>query len=128
MKRPQPPIELLEILPERFEPAPEIVSWARATFIDPDGPLYNEEHGHLEAAQIGALWTNKANARQMRTVLGQAEMPSTMGDAWKRGRFEQQLVEWFGFEPHFVITIWLRTPPPFSLRQLKAAATAFGEK
>lgn len=96
---------LFEPLPI-FEPAPDVLDWIRRTFLDEDSPLYNEEHKHLQDAQLAVLWTSYPNRRQGMTVLGQAEMPAFRCGAWQKGRQEQQLVEWFGDIPDFLITLY----------------------
>lgn len=63
------------------------------------------EHSHLARAHIGALWTNCLNVKQMRRVAATAEAPFPRGNAWQKGRIEQQFREWFGAVPDFVITI-----------------------
>jgi hypothetical protein len=64
----------------------------------------NAEHEHLLDARIGVLWTNVINDRQMRHVMATAEIPQTMGSAWKKARADQQLRDWFQFVPDFVLT------------------------
>lgn len=108
MTRPRPPANLLEetILPV-FTPAPELLAWAIATFIDPDAPLHNPDHLHLLAARVGMLWTNVANARNGRSIVGQCEFKppgGTMGK-WARARAESQILGWFGEKPDFLITL-----------------------
>ena len=108
LTRPRPPERLLgqdgadTAIP--FEPAPELDAWARATFIDEDAALLNEEHAHLREAKLGFLWTSVGNARGDHAVVGQAEIPSIQGGKWARGRFFQQVEEWFGLIPDFLIT------------------------
>lgn len=113
LDRPRPPVDLVAIEaatgPDRFVPAPDIVQWIRQAFLDEqdDGPLYNPDHAHLRSARIGALWTNCANTRQMRQIVGQAEIPSrSLGKsgAWQKARGEQQLREWFEVVPDFLLT------------------------
>ena len=107
MKRPFPPLELADELrhPDIVAPAPDVWSWADATFLrEGRSPLFNEEHEHLLAAHVGVLWTNVPNGRQMRGVVGQAEMPRVIG-TWARARFEQQMRDWFGGVPDFLITL-----------------------
>lgn len=93
-------------VPEGFTPDLNFAEWIRGTFIDATGPLANERHEHLAEASIGVLWTNVINTTKMRHVLGTAEMPQVMGGAWKRGRFEQQLRDWFQTEPTFLLTLY----------------------
>jgi len=103
--RPQPPADLIDPRSAtRFVPAPEIVTWARATFIDEDAPLRNEDHHHLAFATIGALWTNVPNGRHGRRVVGQAEMGLPPAGKWLRGRIEMQLAAWFAVPPIFLLT------------------------
>jgi hypothetical protein len=106
--RPFPPTDLFEVSVaniDRFVPAPDLTLWIEETFLDDDGDLTNEDHVHLRQATIGALWTTAVNSRQGRTVVGQAEVgiPRAMG-RWARARAEQQVREWFGFIPDFILT------------------------
>ena len=105
LMRPRPPDSIFEPLAEPlFIPAPEIISWARASFIEEGAPLQNEEHRHLNFALIGALWTNVANGRQGRRVLGQCERGLPPAGKWLRARIERQLLDWFGDVPDFLLT------------------------
>lgn len=109
MTRPYPPHDLatlsdLEML-DQFVPAPDLLDWIRAAFLDEASPLYNSEHAHLREAHIGVLWTNCDNSRNMRAVIGQAELmpPMAMGK-WQKARAEQQIVDWFDGMPDFLLT------------------------
>jgi hypothetical protein len=105
--RPQPPAELLEPLSApRFIPAPDIIEWARATFIAPDAELVNEDHAHLNHATLGALWTNVPNGRNGRRIVGQCErgLPQGAMGRWAKARAEQQVIGWFGQVPDFILT------------------------
>jgi hypothetical protein len=105
--RPLPPAIVDEVAPDRFVPAPDLGAWIRETFVNSGAPLFNPDHAHLEFARLGVLWTNKSYRKQQRWIIGQAEDPKggTAG-AWKKGRGEQQLAEWFGVVPDFVITLY----------------------
>lgn len=111
MTRPYPPRHLVELsvlaMPDRFEPSTELHDWIVETFIAGDGPLMNEDHTHLADAHLGILWTNCDNTRNMRLVLGQTELmpPMAMGK-WQRARAIQQIEEWFGSMPDFLITFF----------------------
>ncbi|GLS44376.1 putative metallopeptidase [Methylobacterium brachythecii] len=109
LSRPRPPEHLLgqegTVTPTPFVPAPELEAWARATFIDDDAPLLNEEHMHLRDATLGFLWCAIPNARQMNAVVGQAEMLSLQGGKWSKARQEMQIEGWFGRLPDFLITL-----------------------
>ena len=109
--RPLPP-EQLRVTPfdedaALFVPAPEALLWIRETFIESihGSVLHNEEHMHLAMAKLGVLWTNAENARHGRTIIGTAEVPTIQGNRWLRGRMFQQLREWFGETPDFLITL-----------------------
>ena len=107
--RPRPPERLLgtegDLTARPFEPAPELEAWARAAFISEDAELLNEEHAHLREATLGFMWTSVPNARGGNGVVGQAEIPSIQGGKWARARFFQQVEEWFGLIPDFMITL-----------------------
>jgi hypothetical protein len=110
-----PPVEIFEIeAGDQFIPAPEIIQWARGTFIDEGATLENPEHAHLQNANIGALWTNVENAKRGRRVIGMAEpgMPQGAMGKWSRARAEFQVMQWFGRVPDFIITLdahwWLQ--------------------
>lgn len=106
-KRPVPPAEIVDPLADPvFIPAPELIAWARSVFIESGSPLHNPEHGHLQEAEIGALWTNVANAKNGRIILGQAERgePMAMG-RWAKARAQLQVEQWFGAIPDFIMTI-----------------------
>lgn len=113
MTRPRPPAELLDTSYDserplrRFAPAPELVEWITAMFVAEDARLCNEDHAHLQFARIGALWTNVPNSRSGRAIVGQAEYLRNAGGVigkWVRAAREQQLEEWFGEVPDFLLT------------------------
>lgn len=103
--RPQPPSALRSAGRDAFTPAPDVLAWIRRTFIDESGVLCNPDHKHLTIARVGVLWTNVDYSKGGKTVVGTAEMPQSQGGAWKAGRHDQQLREWFGFDPEFLITL-----------------------
>jgi putative metallopeptidase len=112
LTRPRPPAEMLandvDRPAKRFIPAIELSTWLTETFIVDGAPLLNEDHAHLSFARIGALWTSVPNSRSGRTIVGQAEFLKNSGGAmgkWARAAREQQLEEWFGEAPDFLITI-----------------------
>lgn len=90
-----------------FAPAPQLRDWAYATFIDDGAVLENPDHAHLRDADIGFLWAMIDNARRGRMVIGQAEPGTPQGamGKWAKGRAEQQVTEWFGGVPDFIITV-----------------------
>lgn len=103
--RPLPPAEMVAFDGKAFAPAPELAEWAKATFISTGAPLHNPDHEHLADAHIGFLWTTVGLTRHMHAIAGQAEIPRAQGNKWVRGRAIQQLEEWFGEEPDFLITL-----------------------
>ena len=105
--RPMPPQELMEDQGDTFAPADDLRAWIIDTFIAEDGDIANEDHTHLANAELGVLWTTCTNAKAMRTVIGQAELmpPMAMGK-WQRARAIQQIEEWFGAVPDFLITFY----------------------
>lgn len=101
-RRPEPPATLgLD-----FAPSEELAEWARAVFLEPDGPLFNEDHAHLDSATIGFAWAGQENSRNGRRILGLTELmpPQGMG-RWQKARAAQQMADWFGDVPDFLITI-----------------------
>lgn len=93
----------------QFIPCPKTLGWIRETFLDADSLLYNVEHDHLNSADIGILWTNAENSRQMKRVVGTAETgnpPNSLSGKWAKARWLQQTQEWFGQDgPDFIITL-----------------------
>lgn len=102
--RPFPPEDMIEDTSIRFEPAHDLLEWARSTFIDEAADLVNEDHAHLRVATIGMLWTNVPNGRHGRRIVGQCEMGLPPANKWSRSRVQLQLQQWFGDVPDFVLT------------------------
>ncbi|MGF7240654.1 hypothetical protein ABIC11_001067 [Pseudomonas oryzihabitans] len=101
MNRPQPPTaQWPEIVP-----SPELREWAFDTFVREGGRLRNEDHIHLLDADIGFLWARTGFIKGGRLVLGQAEQVAFRAGGWQKARAEQQMVEWFGGIPDFLITL-----------------------
>jgi hypothetical protein len=98
--RPMPPADLA-----RFEPARDIGAWLQKHILAEDGRLHNPDHGHLIDADLEFLWAPEGFTKQMRRVIGQAEEVAFRAGAWQRGRQEQQMREWFGRVPAFLITL-----------------------
>lgn len=102
--RPMPPPELLG-WKSSFVPDKSLFDWVQKHIIANDGVIHNPDHSHLSDASIGFLWTNVENNRQMRSVVGQAEVPMYQGTAWQKARMLYQLEQWFDYVPDFVITL-----------------------
>ena len=101
--RPVPPADLA--ITGEFRPAPDVADWLKQAFIDPEATMVNEDHAHLRSATLGVLWTNVPNSRQMRRIIATAEQPIFRGSKWSKARQDQQIEEWFGEAPDFLITI-----------------------
>lgn len=100
--RPMPPADLAQT--GEFRPAPEVSDWLKQAFIDPEATMVNEDHAHLRSATFGVLWTNVPNSRQMRSIIATAEQPIFRGSKWSKARQDQQIAEWFGDSPDFLLT------------------------
>lgn len=89
----------------RFAPSPEVLAWARREILTEGGAVHNEDHAHLEYADIAFLWAPGSFAKQGRTVLGQCEEMTFRCGPWQKGRQQQQMADWFGMVPEFLITL-----------------------
>lgn len=121
MDRPIPPDVLFESsLEALFLPSPELAQWADKTFIAEDATIGNDDHEHLRQAQVGWVWTNEANQRRGRLILGMAQLLPPSGDKWAAGRATAQLRDWFGAIPDFLITLYAPAALAMSDRQFLA--------
>lgn len=91
--------------PELFRPAPELTQWALTTFVTGEGGLVNPDHHHLADGNIAFLWAAGAFSQRGRIVIGQCEQITFRCSGWQRWRQEQQILQWFGTLPDFMITI-----------------------
>lgn len=111
MSRPMPPADMLttedfdDLLYIDLRPAPELWSWVRDEILSDTGSIYNEEHAHLIDANIGVLWAARGFVKQGRGVLGQAEQLAFRAGGWQKARQENQMREWFGEVPDYLITV-----------------------
>lgn len=105
--RPQPPESMLGIDGSPFTPALDMPEWVQVTFLDEASPVANPEHSHLGDADIGYLWAAVENTRKGKRVIGQCETGTPQGamGKWAKARVEQQITEWFGAVPDFIITL-----------------------
>lgn len=105
--RPAPPEALLadDLYSMILAPGPELAAWAQEAILSEDGSLHNPDHAHLIDADIGFLWASSAFTKRGRTVVGQAEQVMIRAGGWQKARQEQQLREWFGHVPDFLITL-----------------------
>ena len=105
MSRPTPPADLLEHIFLTLRPGPNVWDWISAAILADTGSLHNPDHAHLLDASVQVLWASQSFAKQGRTVLGQAEQLMFRAGGWQKARQEQQMREWFGEEPEFLITL-----------------------
>lgn len=105
MSRPTPPADLLDHIFLTLRPAPEVWEWINSQILADTGSLHNPDHAHLLDANVQVLWASQSFAKQGRTVLGQAEQVMFRAGGWQKARQEQQMREWFGEEPQFLITL-----------------------
>jgi len=106
-RRPIPPTTSLldDLSGVRLVPAPDLAAWVQAAVLAEDGLIHNLDHAHLLDADIGFLWASSAFTKRGRTVVGQAEQVMIRAGGWQKARQEQQLREWFGHVPEFLITL-----------------------
>ena len=100
-----PPADLLETLWLTLRPATSVWDWVKSEILADTGSIHNPEHAHLIDANIGVLWASTGFAKQGRVVLGQAEQLMFRAGGWQKARQEQQMIDWFGEVPGFVITL-----------------------
>jgi hypothetical protein len=104
-KIPRPTVALVDEDGPLVAPAPELGEWARSTLLSLVSDLYNEDHAHLEDATIGFLWALVPFKDKGRHVLGTAQLGPPSGKAWQVAKATQQLNEWYGEVPDFLITV-----------------------
>ena len=110
MNRPYPPSSLLELAELadfgiRLIPAPEVWEWLQAEILADTGSIQNEDHAHLIDADVRVMWASSAYTKKGRTVVGQAEQVAFRAGGWHKARMEQQMLDWFGEVPAFIITL-----------------------
>jgi len=105
MTRPMPPADLLESPFLILTPAPELWEWIQREVLAETGSIHNPEHSHLIDANVGVMWASSAFNKKGRSVLGQAEQLMIRAGGWQKARQEQQMRDWFGEEPEFLITL-----------------------
>jgi len=110
MDRPMPPASILELSGQsdfgiRLTPAPEVWEWLAAEILADTGSIHNEDHAHLIDADVKFMWASSHFEKQGRTVLGQTEQVAFRAGGWQKARMEQQMFDWFGEVPAFIITL-----------------------
>ncbi|WP_288378783.1 putative metallopeptidase [uncultured Acinetobacter sp.] len=95
----------------RIIAAPELKEWVIANFLTLGGELHNPDHDHIaellhdDETFLAFAWASSAFTRAKRMVLGQCEKVMFNQGGWKKARQEQQMRDWFGFVPIYLITI-----------------------
>lgn len=105
MNRPMPPGMLLEPLFLMLQPAMDVWGWIQREILADTGSIHNPEHAHLLDADIRVMWASSSFEKQGRRVLGQAEQVAFRAGGWQKARMEQQMRDWFGEVPAFIITL-----------------------
>jgi len=107
MDRPYPPTSLLDHsdFGIRLTPSPEVWEWLQAEILADTGSIHNEDHAHLIDADIRVMWASAAFSKKGRTVVGQAEQVAFRAGGWQKARMEQQMLDWFGDVPTYIITL-----------------------
>lgn len=106
-RRPFPPVNFTgeNWLPyTRLIPAAEIGEWINQNILSEDGRIHNPDHTHLLDADVAFMWASGSFAKSGRIVLGQCEQVMMRAGGWQKSRMEQQMHEWFGRIPKFIIT------------------------
>lgn len=88
-----------------YQPAPELLIWALGSIVASSGSIHNPDHVHLADADLAFAWASAGFQKAGRTVLGQAEQVMFRAGGWQKARQEQQMIEWFGRVPAFLITL-----------------------
>lgn len=88
-------------------PALDLGGWVLSEVLAPNRPLSNYDHAHLVdgEARIAFLWTTERYQKKGLRVLGTAQLGEPTGQAWSAARQRQQLREWFGAVPDFLVTL-----------------------
>ncbi|MFL9560604.1 putative metallopeptidase [Acinetobacter baumannii] len=113
--RPFPPTDFIDQADEeeaiRIVPAPDLKNWVVANFLTLGGPLYNPDHDHIAELLhdneefLEFAWASSAYKSKQAMVLGQCEKVMFNQGGWKKARQEQQMRDWFGYVPMYLITI-----------------------
>jgi hypothetical protein len=88
-----------------FAPAPLVRAWVQAAILEETGLLHNPDHAHLLNADFEVLWAAGGFESKMRRVVGQCEEVVFRASAWAKLRQEEQMCQWFGRVPDFLITL-----------------------
>jgi len=104
-RRPIPPPDLLQSAAISLIPAPDVWEWLQSEILAETGSIHNEDHAHLIDADIRVMWASSAYTKKGRTVVGQTEQVAFRAGGWQKARMEQQMLDWFGDVPAYIITL-----------------------
>ncbi|MFS9578673.1 putative metallopeptidase [Klebsiella quasipneumoniae] len=107
-RRPYPPVNFIgENWPPYTQiiPSSEISEWVNQNILSEEGRIHNPDHIHLLDADVAFMWASGAFEKKGRYVLGQCEQVMLRAGGWQKARMEQQMHEWFGRIPKFIITL-----------------------
>lgn len=106
-RRPMPPLSFIEEFRPYIAsmPAEDVREWVNANIFDEEGELHNPDHIHLINADVQFMWASNAFTKKGRTILGQAEEVAMRAGGWQKARMEQQMYNWFGHKPDYIITL-----------------------
>lgn len=88
-----------------FAPAPEVLDWLTTNLLNEEGAIHNPDHLHLQQADLRVLWASSPSRSKGRAVIGTAEEVTFRCSLWQKARQEQQMTEWFGRVPDYLITL-----------------------
>ncbi|OTG88912.1 putative metallopeptidase [Acinetobacter sp. ANC 3813] len=113
--RPFPPTDLIDRAEEQeailLAPAVDLKEWVIKNWLTIGGELHNPDHDHIaelihdDETFLAFAWASSAAMAKKRMVLGQCEKVMFNQGGWKKARQEQQMREWFGCVPVYLITI-----------------------
>lgn len=89
----------------RLEPAFSVKEWVSKNIIRNDGVIHNPDHELLIDADIHFMFASDGFTKKQKSVIGQAEKVQFMAGGWQRARQIQQMIDWFGYVPEFIITL-----------------------
>ncbi|EMD8765271.1 hypothetical protein VWU06_004717 [Salmonella enterica] len=108
-RRPLPPVNFINAVNWQpytgIIPANEVHEWINRQILSDTGSIHNPDHGHLLEADLCFMWASDSFEKKGRSVLGQAEEVAMRAGGWQKARMEQQMYEWFGRVPQFIITL-----------------------
>lgn len=96
LRRPAPPAVEQHV---EFAAAPGLAAWARAAFLEEDGPFYVDEHAHLAEAWIAWAWAFVPGRTRGRSIIGETQLAAPRGSTWSRLRDAATIAGWWRAMP-----------------------------